>query len=77
MAGIAALLPSGPPGMVCSPERGGRAEEAGSQAVKLPLGPVWLAAVGRAITLPSNKNSSDVEIGNESRFVACNLLLSP
>lgn len=41
----------------------GLVEETGSEAVKQPLGPVWLAVVGCVIPLPSNKDSSDVEIG--------------
>ena len=36
-------------------------------------GPRVTRVVGRSITLPSNKNSSDVEIGRVSGFVSCNL----
>lgn len=76
--GIAALLPTWPLGLLCVElTTPGLVEETNLEAVKQPLGRVWLGVVGRAITLPSNKDSSDVEIGRESGFVTCNLLLSP
>lgn len=77
--GLRPSFPRGPSGGCVWSSRlaPGLVEESGSETVKQPLGPVWLAVVGRAITLPSNKDSSDVEIGRESEFVTCNLLLSP
>ena len=77
--GTAALLPTWPLGLSCVELTAGSWTGRGDwlRAVKQPLGPVWWAVVGRAITLPSNKDSSDVEIGRESEFVTCNLLLSP